>query len=123
MARPRLTNLSVSEDADARVRRAVSDGTDTPPAKLLVLYNDRKAALVRRPGVRLGTGPFQSWVSSRVELFDLEHPAHTAGVMDGREVWDCSRDKDGPLTMRRLTALVESLGLDPRFIRPWKPRS
>lgn len=100
---------------DAEIREMIARGTTTRPEQLQVLYNDGEVALVKRPGASVGRVGFRSWVSAYVERFDLT-AATSRGACSGDRVWDCARDRQGPLTRRRLHDLVVGLGLDPAFL-------
>jgi len=46
------------------------------------------------------------WVSAHVVRYAINEWGVTQSVHKGTEVWDCSRDKDGPLTQKRRNQLV-----------------
>jgi hypothetical protein len=101
---------------DDEIRRRVALGTPTSPAKLVVLYNDGKTALVKRPGGKQRAGIGRAWYSPRVDRFDLAGP-RVELAWKGETVHDSGADRDGPLGPAELIALVLRLGLDPQFIR------
>lgn len=102
---------------DDELRRRIASGTTTRPETLKVLYNDGRTALVKHPGVQIGTRAFPHWEPSWVVQYNTEEPDIVGGNYFGKTVWSCGREDDGPLTFKRLVSLVESLGLSPVCIR------
>jgi len=66
--------------------------------KVIAISEDDTKALVKHPGGMVGQQYISSWVDL-VRLCEL-------GFVEQRQVWDCARDKDGPLTKRRAIALA-----------------
>lgn len=103
---------------DEEVLRRVCHGTTSRPDKLSVIYNDGRIALVKKPAFRVGNHAFRpERYSAYVTRYDTEKPKIMLGVWSGKEVWNCSREENGPLTFKRLVGLVESLGLHVQCIR------
>lgn len=78
-----------------------------------LLYADQSFALLKWPGERTGRAGFASWTSSwvtRAEMADLLAACRAGQALAfsaKADVWDCGRDADGPLTAKRLQALIE----------------
>ena len=98
---------------DDEVRRRVAAGTTTRPEQLRVLYNDGKCVLVKHPGARVQG----EWIPAWVVLYNTENVGTSGEKWPWRDVWDCDRSKNGPLTRKRLLTLVKKLGLAPEHIR------
>lgn len=107
---------------DAQVLAAVTAGTTQSgrfrKQTAVVLYNDGRKAIVKWPGARAsGRRVFALWSSADTQLYDLAAPLSHGS---GKTIHNSSATD--PMTAKRLLALVEEHGLDPEFIRPWRPQ-
>ncbi len=85
------------------VEKAVGAGT-TEDGKVKCLYVDDDFVLVKWPGGTYWSGMGgTSYCSPWVTRHDMHERLQYRG---GKEVWNCSRKKDGRLTPGRLEALI-----------------
>lgn len=98
--------------------KRICRGTTSRPDKLKVLYNNGTILLVKFPTAYVSNHAFsKEYYSPYVQMYSTVDPKIKLGVMFGKSVWDCARNKQGPLTRKRLLGLVKSLGLDPSGIQ------
>lgn len=109
---------------DEKIVQLLAAGTTTRPEQLTVLYNDGTTALVKHPGGYDGGRRWcRAWVSPWVAQYDLAKLDKGKGGAHRGTVWDCDEKANGRLSQAKLRQLVDTLGLEQRFIRPAKPKA
>ncbi|MEM8604441.1 MAG: hypothetical protein AAGF24_11480 [Cyanobacteria bacterium P01_H01_bin.121] len=97
-----INNSKYNED---QLLAATCSGSIIQPKELILLGASETHFLVKYPGGSFYDRSGRHYCSPSVKLYEVKD-AFVRHLI-GPTVWDCARDKNGPLTAKRRAALVE----------------